>query len=51
MEQMRKALWYVESHSQEELSLEEIAQVCGVSPFHLTRTFAGLEIWIPVEEI
>lgn len=34
-----KALWYVESHLQEPLSLEIIAEALQVSPFHLTRAF------------
>ncbi len=38
---IQKALWYVESHSRGDLSLEDIARVCGVSPYHLTRGFAG----------
>ncbi|TGK09099.1 AraC family transcriptional regulator [Leptospira fletcheri] len=37
---VQKALWFVESHSRENISLEEIAKASGVSPFHLTRTFA-----------
>ena len=36
-----KALWYVESHSREPISLGEIAKACHVSVFHLTRTFAA----------
>ena len=35
-----KALWYIESHFQEEINLEKIAAIVGVSPFHLTRVFA-----------
>ncbi|EPG72505.1 GyrI-like small molecule binding domain protein [Leptospira fainei serovar Hurstbridge str. BUT 6] len=40
MDFVQKALWFVESHKRDTISLEEIADVCGVSPFHLTRTFA-----------
>ncbi len=36
-----KALWYIETHLSEELSLETIAQGAGVSKFHLSRAFAS----------
>ncbi|HEY3454171.1 MAG TPA: helix-turn-helix domain-containing protein [Bryobacteraceae bacterium] len=35
-----KALWYIESHLGEELSLDTIAGAVGVSRFHLSRAFA-----------
>jgi AraC family transcriptional regulator len=35
-----KALWYIESHFQGELSVDDIARVAGVSRFHLSRLFA-----------
>ena len=35
-----KAIWYVESHLDSELSLQEIAEALGVSRFHLSRAFA-----------
>ncbi|EQA35780.1 GyrI-like small molecule binding domain protein [Leptospira inadai serovar Lyme str. 10] len=41
MDFVQKALWFVESHKRDTISLEEIADVCEVSPFHLTRTFAA----------
>ena len=41
MDPVQKALWYVESHSRESISLEDIADACKVSPFHLTRAFAA----------
>jgi len=41
MDPVQKALWYVVSHSQQPLTLEAIAEVCHVSPFHLTRAFAA----------
>jgi AraC family transcriptional regulator len=41
MDPAQKALWFVESHSQEQISLEEIARACKVSAFHLTRAFAA----------
>ena len=34
-----KALWFIESHYSEDLSLGVIADVAGVSPFHLARLF------------
>jgi AraC family transcriptional regulator len=36
-----KALWYIESHLNEELSLEAIADAAGVSKFHLSRAFSA----------
>ncbi len=41
MDPVQKALWYVESHSREAVSLENIANVCNISAFHLTRVFAA----------
>jgi AraC family transcriptional regulator len=41
MDPVQKALWFVESHSREAISLEEIAKACKVSAFHLTRAFAA----------
>jgi AraC family transcriptional regulator len=37
----QKALWYIESHLAEALTLDEIAAVAGVSRFHLVRAFAA----------
>jgi AraC family transcriptional regulator len=34
-----KALWYIESHLNEDLALDRIAGAIGVSPFHLCRAF------------
>ncbi len=42
MDPVQKALWFVESHSRESLSLENIAETCNVSAFHLTRAFSAL---------
>jgi AraC family transcriptional regulator len=41
MNPVQKALWFVESHSRELTSLEDIASACHVSPFHITRAFAA----------
>ncbi|TGL60505.1 AraC family transcriptional regulator [Leptospira sarikeiensis] len=40
MDFVQKALWFIEGHSKEDISLEDVAKVADVSPFHLTRTFA-----------
>jgi AraC family transcriptional regulator len=40
MTPVAKALWLVESHSASDLTLDEIAQLCGVSRFYLSRAFA-----------
>lgn len=37
-----KALWFIESHYGESLSLATIAEVAGVSPFHLARLFTAM---------
>src|SRR6185295_13786026 len=36
-----KALWYVESHFSRELTLEEIADLAGVSRYHVSRAFGA----------
>ena len=41
MNPAQKALWFIESHLAEELSLEEIAGVAGISRFHMVRSFAA----------
>src|ERR1700722_5763816 len=41
MNPARKALWYIESHLAEALSLDEIAAIGGVSRFHMVRAFAA----------
>ncbi len=41
MNPAQKALWYIESHLAEPLTLEEIADMSGVSRFHLVREFAA----------
>ena len=40
MNPAQKALWYIESHLADALSLDEIADIAGVSRFHLVRAFA-----------
>jgi AraC family transcriptional regulator len=41
MNPAQKALWYIESHLAEALSLDDIAGVAGVSRFHIVRAFAA----------
>jgi AraC family transcriptional regulator len=40
MNPAQKALWYIESHLADALSLDEIAAIGGVSRFHMVRAFA-----------
>jgi len=47
MDPVQKALWFVESHSGEQISLDDIAQACKVSPFHLTR--AAITAHLPID--
>ena len=42
MNPAQKALWYIESHLAEPLTLDEIADMSGVSRFHLVRAFAAV---------
>ena len=35
-----RALWYIEAHGADDVTLEDVAANAGVSPFHLTRAFA-----------
>jgi AraC family transcriptional regulator len=41
MNPAQKALWFIESHLAGPLSLDDIADVAGVSRFHLVRAFAA----------
>jgi AraC family transcriptional regulator len=42
MNPAQKALWYIESHLAEPLTLDEVAEMSGVSRFHLVRAFAAV---------
>src|ERR1700759_2163506 len=42
MNPAQKALWYIESHLAEPLTLDEIADMSGISRFHLVRAFAAV---------
>ncbi len=35
-----KALWYIESHFQQEIALDDVADIAGVSRYHMSRVFA-----------
>jgi AraC family transcriptional regulator len=39
MNPIGKALWYIESHFREELTLDDVAGAAGVSRYHLSRAF------------
>ena len=39
MNPVNKALWFIESHFRDDVDLDEIARIAGVSRFHLTRAF------------
>jgi AraC family transcriptional regulator len=41
MNPAQKALWFIESHLAEQLTLDEIAGVAGISRFHMVRSFAA----------
>lgn len=41
MNPAQKALWYIESHLAQPLTLDEIAGVAGISRFHMVRSFAA----------
>jgi AraC family transcriptional regulator len=43
-----KALWYIESHFSTDITLADIADVAGVSPFHLARLFQATTGWSAV---
>ena len=38
---MSKAIWTIETRLTQELSLDDVAAVCGVSRYHLSRVFAA----------
>src|SRR6202161_3544778 len=41
MNPAQKALWFIESHLAEALTLDEAAAIGGVSRFHMVRSFAA----------
>lgn len=42
MNAIGRALWYIESHFGEAVTLDDVADVSGLSRFHLSRTFAAI---------
>jgi len=45
MNPAQKAIWYIESHLGEALTLDEISGVAGISRFHMVRAFAAATGW------
>src|SRR5258708_32557161 len=41
MNPSQKVLWFIESHLADELTLDEIAAMGGISRFHMVRAFAA----------
>src|ERR1700737_3833033 len=41
MNPAQKALWFIESHLADALTLDEISGVAGISRFHMVRAFAA----------
>src|SRR5262245_2477490 len=39
MNPVGKALWFIESHFEGDLTLDDVASIVGVSRFHITRAF------------
>jgi len=39
MNPVEKAVWFIESHFAEEMELGDVAEVAGVSRYHLSRAF------------
>lgn len=42
MEAVKRALWYIESHSAAPLTLGDVAEASGLSRFHLSRVFPAV---------
>jgi AraC family transcriptional regulator len=41
MNPAQKALWFIEGHLADPLTLDEVAAIGGVSRFHMVRAFAA----------
>ena len=39
MKAINKAIWYIENHYRDQVSLDALAEVAGVSRYHLSRMF------------
>lgn len=48
MNPVNKALWYIESHFTQEITLDELAEASHVSRFHMSRAFATL-VGLPMQ--
>ena len=42
MDSIGKALWFIESHFKDDIVLDDVAAVAGVSRFHLSRAFGNV---------
>ena len=42
MNPVAKALWFIESHLDQDIALDDIAEASGVSRFHMTRAFGDV---------
>ena len=42
MHPVAKAVWYIEAHLADDMSLSDLSAVAGVSPYHLARSFSAL---------
>lgn len=42
---VEKAIWYIESHTASEVTLDDVAKAAGVSRYHLSRAFAIATGW------
>ena len=42
MTPVEKAVWYIESHFAEDIALDDVAKVAGVSRHHLVRAFGAV---------
>lgn len=47
MKAVEKAIWYIESHYGQPIALDDLAQVAGVSRYHLSRVF-GYTMGVPM---
>ncbi len=45
MDPVEKAIWYIESHFADEIRLDDVAAIAGVSRYHLVRAFGVITGW------
>ncbi len=41
MTPVEQAIWFIESHHAEAITFEDVAEVAGVSTYHLVRAFGA----------